>query len=171
MAIGGVLFCALLGNGGAQPAGDAEQAGRNLPARTTIAGANHRAAVAVFERDHDRFVAEVIRLTEIPAPPFGEKVRGEAYLELLADAGLEQCEMDAEGNVMGLWRGRDRNAPLLAVAAHLDTVFSAETDVKVRRAGTRLRAAGVGEVAFGLASLDALARAMREARVEKSSDV
>ena len=49
--------------------------------------------------------------------------------------------MDAEGNVMGLRKG-SRARPVLAVVAHLDTVFPEGTDVKVKRAGTRADGAG-----------------------------
>ena len=31
----------------------------------------YRDAVAVLDRDHDRIVDDIIRLTEIPSPPFG----------------------------------------------------------------------------------------------------
>ena len=45
-------------------------------ARAVTSSASFKAAVAAYERDFDRFVAELIQLTEIPAPPFGEKARG-----------------------------------------------------------------------------------------------
>ena len=51
------------------------------------------------------------------------------------------------------------------VAAHLDTVFPAETNVAVRREGPVLRGPGVGDNCRGLAVLTAIARAMRDARV------
>ena len=96
-------------------------------------------AYAALDRDFDRMVVDIINLTEIPAPPFKEAARAKAYLEMLRAAGLTDVEQDAEGNVMGLRRGtgpgRD-NAPLIAVAAHLDTVFPDGTDVKVKREGT-----------------------------------
>lgn len=124
----------------------------------------------VFERDFERFVNELIFLTEIPAPPFKEQVRAEAYAKLLRDAGLEGVEIDAEGNAMGLWRGKG-GGPLLAVAAHLDTVFPEGTDVKVKRNGTRLMAPGIGDDTRACAFLLAAVRAMREARVETASDI
>ena len=43
----------------------------------------YQAAVKVLDRDHDRLVAEIINLTEIPAPPFKEADRGKAYAEML----------------------------------------------------------------------------------------
>ena len=122
--MGARFFAAILVLGvavGAQPPSATDDA----RAQRIISSPAFKAAVAVFERDFDRFVDEIVLLTEIPAPPFGEKARGEAYLKMLRATGLEQCETDAAGNVMGLRRGRGR-APLLAVAAHLDTVFRPE---------------------------------------------
>lgn len=138
-------------------------------ARAVTSSASFKAAVAAYERDFDRFVAELIQLTEIPAPPFGEKARGEAFAKLLKDAGLEDVGIDAEGNVIGFRRGR--GGPLLAVAAHLDTVFPAGTDVRVKRSGTRLIAPGVGDDTRGLAFVLAFARAIRDAKVETASDL
>lgn len=139
-------------------------------AQQLVASAPFKTAVSAFERDFDRFVDELIFLTQIPAPPFKEQKRGEAYAKLLRDVGLEDVQTDAEGNVMGIWRGRAR-APLLAVAAHLDTVFPEETNVTVKRSGTRLMAPGVGDDTRGLAFLLAAIRAMRAARVETASDI
>mgnify|MGYP003338551231 FL=1 len=138
-------------------------------ARAVTASAPFKAAVAAYERDFDRFVADLIQLTEIPAPPFGEKARGEAFAKLLKDAGLEDVGIDAEGNVIGFRRGK--GGPLLAVAAHLDTVFPAGTDVRVKRSGTRLIAPGVGDDTRGLAFVLAFARAIRDAKVETASDM
>ena len=139
-------------------------------AQLIVANPHYKDAVAVFERDHERFVNDLIKLTEIPAPPFGEKIRAEAYAKLLKEAGLENVEIDAEGNAMGLWRGRG-GAPLLAVAAHLDSVFPPETDVTVKRAGTTLRAPGVGDDARGLAFLLSAVRAMTSAKVQTAGDI
>jgi len=95
-------------------------------ARELISSPQFQAVVAAYERDFDRFVAELIKLTEIPAPPFGEKERGEAFARLLRESGIEDVSTDAEGNVIGVRRGKGQG-PLLAVAAHLDTVFPAGT--------------------------------------------
>lgn len=130
----------------------------------------YKAAVKVFERDFERFVKELIFLTEIPAPPFKEQLRAEAYAKLLREAGLENVEIDAEGNALGWWRGTG-GAPLLAVAAHLDTVFPEGTDVKVKRHGTRLMAPGIGDDTRGCAFLLAAVRAMREAKVRTAGDI
>ena len=132
----------------------------------------YKAAVAAFERDFDRFVRELVFLTEIPAPPFKEQLRGEAYAKLFREVGLENVEIDPEGNVLGLWRGRPGGqAPLLAIAAHLDTVFPEGTDVKVKRDGTRLMAPGIGDDTRGLAFVLAVIRAMKASGVETPGDI
>ena len=50
----------------------------------------------------------------------------------LRELGLSDVRIDVEGNVIGLRPGSG-DAPRVALAAHLDTVFAAGTDVKVRR--------------------------------------
>jgi acetylornithine deacetylase/succinyl-diaminopimelate desuccinylase-like protein len=135
-----------------------------------VASAAFKAAVAAFDRDFDRFVDELVMLTEIPAPPFGEKARGEAYARLMQSAGLADVQTDAEGNIVALRPGRG-GAPLLAVAAHLDTVFPADTNVTVKRVGTTLRAPGIGDDGRGLAFLLAAVRAMQAAGIQTASDI
>ena len=104
------------------------------------------------------------RLTEIPAPPFQEGARAAAVKELLAEAGLA-VHLDKVGNVIGEMRGAN-DKEIVLVAAHLDTVFPAGTDVKVRREGTRMIAPGISDNGTGIAALVALARALQFAHVK-----
>ena len=129
----------------------------------------YQRALAFIEEDYPLFVDELIELTEIPAPPFMESERAAAYLEKLRKLGLESVEIDAVGNVMGIRPGGD--GPLLAVAAHLDTVFPDGTDVRVRREGTRLSAPGIGDDTAGLALLLAVIRAMDAAEIRTAGDI
>jgi len=134
--------------------------------------AGFKAAVATLDREHDRIVADTIMLTEIPAPPFKEQKRAEAYMALLKAHGLSDVEMDAEGNVMGLRRGTGpAGGPLVVIAAHLDTVFPEGTDVKVRREGTKLFAPGVGDDTHSLAVLLGYIRALDAARIKTKKDI
>jgi acetylornithine deacetylase/succinyl-diaminopimelate desuccinylase-like protein len=134
------------------------------------ADARFRAACDVMRAEHARTVEDIITLTEIPAPPFAEEQRAAAYLEMLRAHGLEEVEQDAVGNVMGLRRGFG-NGDILVVAAHLDTVFPAGTDVRVRREGTRLFAPGVGDDTRSLAVNLAFLRAMDEAGLRTRHDI
>lgn len=132
----------------------------------------YKSAVAILDRDHDRLVGEIVTLTEIPAPPFKEAARAAAYRDMLRDAGLEDVEIDEEGNAMGVYRGTGpAGGPAVMIAAHLDTVFPEGTPVKVRREGTRLHAPGIGDDTRGLAVLLAYARAMKEAGVKVKQDI
>lgn len=160
----------------AADAGAAGKAAAPSPAEKTIAairaGAGFKAAVAALDADHDRIVAETIQLTEIPAPPFKEAARGQAYMAMLKAAGLADVEMDAEGNVMGLRRGTGpAGGPVVVLAAHLDTVFPEGTDVKVRREGTKLYAPGIGDDTHSLAVVLGYIRALDAARIKTKRDI
>jgi tripeptide aminopeptidase len=137
--------------------------------RAIIDGPAFRQASAFIATDQDRFLRELIQLTEIPAPPFKEQARAKAFEALLGQAGLTGVEIDAEGNVMGLRKGAGKG--LLVVNAHLDTVFPEGTDVHVKRQGARLSAPGVGDDTRGLALVLALVRAMDAAHVRTDRDI
>jgi acetylornithine deacetylase/succinyl-diaminopimelate desuccinylase-like protein len=144
--------------------------------RGIIDGAPFKSAAAFIPSDQERFVRDLITLTEIPAPPFKERARADAFLQMLKAEGLRDVEMDAEGNVMGVRPGTasappGAARPMLVVSAHLDTVFPEGTDVKVKRDGTVLRAPGVGDDTRGLALLLALVRALNHMDAQTQSDL
>jgi tripeptide aminopeptidase len=103
------------------------------------------------------------RITEIPAPPFQEAQRAAAVKELLAQAGLT-TQIDKTGNVIGELRGVNEKESIV-VAAHLDTVFPAGTELKVHREGSRMTAPGISDNGTGVAALLALAHAMQFAHL------
>jgi len=140
--------------------------------RKVIASPGYKKSIAVLDKEHDRIVAGIVTLTEIPAPPFKEKERATAYLAMLRASGLTDVEMDEEGNVMGIRRGTGApGGPLVAIAAHLDTVFPEGTPIKVRREGTRLLAPGIGDDSRSLAVLLGYVRAMNAAGVRTRRDI
>ncbi|WP_077146975.1 M20/M25/M40 family metallo-hydrolase [Sphingopyxis sp. KK2] len=133
---------------------------------------SYEAASKILDRDHDRMIGEIVTLTEIPAPPFKEAARAAAYAEMLKEAGLQDVEIDEEGNAIGVYRGTGpAGGPAVMIAAHLDTVFPEGTPVKVRREGTRLYAPGIGDDTRSLAVLLAYARAMKEAGIKVKQDI
>jgi tripeptide aminopeptidase len=165
---GAVLSVALFAAAAASSAAQAPDAA----VRGLVDGPKFKQAVAFIQADQDRFVRELIALTEIPAPPFKEQARAKAFLEMLRQLGLSDVEMDAEGNVMGLRRGTAAaGGPVLVVNAHLDTVFPEGTDVKVKRQGTRLSAPGIGDDTRGLALLLALVRTLDAATFTTPGDI
>jgi len=135
-----------------------------------VASSAFKTATANLEKDHDRTVADIVTLTEIPAPPFKEAERGKAYKAMLQAHGLTEVEIDPEGNVMGLRKGT-AGGPVVVVSAHLDTVFPEGTNVKVRREGTKLYAPGIADDTHNLAVLLAWIRAMDAAKISTKSDI
>ncbi len=123
-----------------------------------------RAATAWFAQNLNWINEEQTRLTEIPAPAFQEGQRGAAMKSLLSAAGLN-VQVDAAGNVIGELRGVNEKE-VVVLSAHLDTVFPAGTDVKVRHEGTRLLAPGISDNGTGLAALVAIARAIHDAQIK-----
>ena len=141
-------------------------------AQAVLASPVYKAAVAQLDREHDRIVDDIVTLTEIPAPPFKEAQRAAAYRDMLKQAGLENVEIDAEGNAMGLYRGTAvAGGPVVVLAAHLDTVFPEGTKVTVRREGNRLHAPGIGDDTRSLAVILAYARAMKANAIRTTSDI
>jgi len=159
--LSGILLCG---------AAEAQAPSPSIDVERLVNHPKFKAAQNFIDRDHDRFVREIIQITEIEAPPFKEDKRGKAYLEMLRQNGLASVEMDPEGNVMGVRKGVGAG-PLIAIAAHLDTVFPEGTNVKVKRAGTRLSAPGVGDDSRALAVLLAIIRAMDAAKIQTASDI
>jgi tripeptide aminopeptidase len=111
---------------------------------------------------------EQIRITEIPAPPFQETARAAYMKKILAATGL-RVETDETGNVVGEWPGASTDIVMLT--AHMDTVFPAGTEVRVKREGGRLLAPGISDNGTGLAALVALSRAFHEAKIKTSSTI
>lgn len=165
------LIAALLLTAAASPALAQDVAKPQLDQmKKLIAGSKFKAAAASLAKDYDRIIQDVITLTEIPAPPFKEKARATAFMEMLRAHGLSDVEMDDEGNVMGLRKGTG-GGPLLVVTAHLDTVFPEGTNVKVRREGDRLYAPGVGDDTCSLPVVLAFIRALDAAKIATKSDI
>jgi acetylornithine deacetylase/succinyl-diaminopimelate desuccinylase-like protein len=162
------LLCSLHAGGGQRVLA---QAPADARVQAILSSAAFRNARAALDADHERFVNELITLTEIPAPSFKEQKRGAAYLEMLRAAKLADVETDPEGNVMGVRKGTESGGPMLAVLAHLDTVFPEGTDVRVKRNGNRVMAPGAGDDTGALALMLAVVRAMDAAGVQTRSDI
>ncbi len=152
-------------------------AGSVLPAQTILVSverilddpAVQRARVFVRENEA-KVIEHQIRLTEIPAPPFEESKRAEAYLLLFEERGLRDVRIDAEGNVLGVRPGRSAR-PRLVFSAHLDTVFPVGTEVKVSREGAILRAPGIADDGRGLAVVLGVIDALNHAGVETEGPI
>jgi len=127
-------------------------------------------ALRFFENKADAITEEQIRICSIPASPFGEQERAEYLSRKFSELGLTEVEIDEEGNCLGLLRGSSRS-PLMVVSAHLDTVFSADTDFNVVRRDGRLYAPGIADDGCGLAALIALVQAIQSERIPTEGSI
>ena len=127
-------------------------------------------ALSMVRESEPQTLLDQVRFCETPAPPFAERARGEVLRRAFLQLGLRNVRTDQEGNVIAEQPGATLR-PHLVVAAHLDTVFPAETPVKVSRSGTIFRGPGIGDNCRGLAVLVAVARAMRAAGVRTPGSV
>lgn len=129
-----------------------------------------QAALEHVEEHDAQTMADLVALTEIPAPPFMERERAEAFMAMLVELGVDTAYIDAEGNVISRRRGSTGDR-VVAISAHLDTVFPDGTDTRVRMAGDTLYAPGIGDDTRGLAAVLAVLRAMNEVGVRTEADV
>ena len=134
------------------------QAARQANSATLVEDARVQAAFEWIKKNLTWIDEQQIKLTEIPAPSFQEEKRAKAVKEILAAEGLA-VHTDKLGNVIGELKGMNEKEIIL-VTAHLDTVFPADTSVKVQREGQRMIAPGISDNGTGLAGLLALARAL-----------
>jgi tripeptide aminopeptidase len=118
----------------------------------------------------DELDAELVRICEIPAPPFKEDARARDVMRRFEELGLAHVHSDEEGNVIAERRGLS-STPKVVVSAHLDTVFPEGTDVRVRRQGARFLAPGISDNSCGIVSLIALARALDAADVKTEGTI
>lgn len=121
-------------------------------------------ALRFFETHADAITEEQIRICSIPASPFGEQERAEYLSRKFSELGLTEVEIDEEGNCLGLLRGSSR-APLVVVSAHLDTVFSKDTNFEVVRRANKLFAPGIADDGCGLVALLALAQVIQAEQI------
>jgi acetylornithine deacetylase/succinyl-diaminopimelate desuccinylase-like protein len=126
--------------------------------------------LALLERDNAWTLDQQVSLCQIPAPPFKEAARAEAFRARLQALGYRDVTIDAVGNVIAVRPGSG-GGPRLVLSAHLDTVFPEGTDVTVTRTGTRLAGPGIGDDCRGLAVILAVARGLEQAGIRTRGDL
>jgi acetylornithine deacetylase/succinyl-diaminopimelate desuccinylase-like protein len=126
-------------------------------------------ALAWIDKNTGWVTDQQIALSEIPAPEFAEAKRAEFLQKLLEAAGLK-VRIDKTGNVIGERPGADANSIIL-LAAHLDTVFPAGTNVRVKKNGNRIAGPGIADNGAGLSALVGVARAFAEGRVRTNKTI
>jgi acetylornithine deacetylase/succinyl-diaminopimelate desuccinylase-like protein len=158
----------------------ARPAGAQAPAAGSLVDAASQAILASpkvikaledIKADDDQAFAEQKRITEIPAPPYKEKLRAEYFLKRFVELGFKDASIDAEGNVVALRKGSGGGRPKLVVSAHLDTVFPEGTDVTVKEKDGVILAPGIGDDSRGLAALLSLIKSINANGIATVGDV
>ena len=154
---------------------------REVLARLTAAAKKDVAALAEFRslhkafdwfRAHEREIQEIqLEVTSIPAPPFGEMPRSEWLETQFIAAGLADVHRDEVGNVIGTLPGTEPDAKVLALTAHIDTVFPRGTEIRVSRDGDKLLGPGISDNSSGIVALVAIAAAMRDADLRPGASI
>lgn len=137
--------------------------------------ASRRDVHAAFSwlRAHEREVTEAqMDLARVPAPPFGEQARTAWMLKRFRELGLDDVHADELGSVFGTHRGSGRLREVVAIAAHIDTVFPAGTTIDIRKdRDGKLHGPSVSDNSSGVAALLAIASALVNCNVEHENDI
>ena len=113
---------------------------------------------------------QAMAIQQIPAPTFAETARA-AYIETqFHNLGLESIATDERFNVFGLLRGQ-KPGPGLMISAHTDTVFPADTDLKIRNENNRLYGPGLGDNSLGVSGMLGLIEALSRAQITPPVDL
>jgi tripeptide aminopeptidase len=110
------------------------------------------------------------RIAAIPAPTNDERERTRFVAGQMGETGLADVEIDDIGDVVGRVRG-ERRAPVLLLAAHLDTVFPRATSLRILRADGRVAGAGIGDNSLGVAAVLTLPRMLKALDARPAADV
>lgn len=137
-----------------------------------------RSAFNWFRSQETQLAQWQMEMARIPAPPFAESARAAWLAERFREIGLTDVRIDDVGNVFGVHQGYRRTnsgqttlSPLasstsvhvpsgqryVALSAHIDTVFPANTPLNIRQQGSRLYGPGVSDNGAGIAAMMGIA--------------
>ncbi len=127
-------------------------------------------AMNFLKEDESQTLKQAIQLSEIPAPPFTEKNKANAFFEMLKHEGMSDVKIDNEGNVYATRKGSGAG-PTIVVDAHIDTVFPLETDIKVKEINGVYFGPGLTDNSFAMATILSIIRALNKSKVETIGNI
>jgi len=122
-----------------------------------------RAATEWFGENRSEFSLWQMELAGIPAPPFGEAPRAEWLAAKFKEIVLDDVRIDEIGNVLGVRRGT--SSEVIAISAHIDTVFPAGTALDQRSQARKLYGPGISDNAAGVTAMISMASAFQRFRL------
>ncbi len=122
-----------------------------------------RAALDWFRRERLWIQEQHLKLCRIPAATFFEQKRAEWMAARFRDLEWD-AKIDRAGNVVATLE-RKRDAPLIALTAHLDTVLAPRTPEEIKVSGDgKLYGPGVSDNGAGLSALLSIAAAWQASK-------
>ncbi len=122
-----------------------------------------RSAFNWLRTQEPQLVQWQMEMARIAAPPFGESARAAWLAERFREVRLDDVRIDDVGNVFGVHPGFAQR--YVALSAHIDTVFPANTPLNIRQQGSRLYGPGVSDNGAGVAALLGIAALLRAVRL------
>src|ERR1700757_482694 len=122
-----------------------------------------RSAFNWFRANEPQLLHWQMEMARIPSPPFGESARAAWLVERFREIGLDDVRADDVGNVFGIHPGFGKR--YVALSAHIDTVFPANTPLNIRQQGSRLYGPGVSDNGAGVTAMLAIASLLRSVRL------
>src|SRR6476620_5831657 len=122
-----------------------------------------RSAFNWFRAHEPQFLHWQMEMARIPAPPFGESARAAWLSERFREVGLDDVRIDDVGNVFGMHPGFGNR--YVALSAHIDTVFPANTPLNIRHQGSRIYGPGVSDNGAGVVAMLGIAALLRSVRI------
>jgi tripeptide aminopeptidase len=144
-----------------------------------------RAAFSWLRAREEQFAQWQMEMARIAAPPFAESARAAWLAERFREIGLDDVRIDDVGNVFGVHLGSSQahftrpeagqsgttqsafvqSSPrqsglgrrFVALSAHIDTVFPANTPLNIRQQGSRIYGPGVSDNGAGITAMLAIA--------------
>jgi acetylornithine deacetylase/succinyl-diaminopimelate desuccinylase-like protein len=118
----------------------------------------------------ETLIANLIMLSEIPAPTFEEEERIKLLLQRMLECGLHNVSTDEAGNGVGIIQGKDPSRNILLVA-HADSVYSEKADHTISVLTNEIVGPGVADNSLGLAVLATLPSLLEALDIQFNSNL
>jgi len=120
----------------------------------------------------EMLLANLVMVSEIPAPTFSESHRIRFLVDRFAECGLQRTSTDDAGNGVGIVEGStedpERN---ILVVAHADTPFDETDDHTIKMREDRVIGPGVGDNSLGVAMLATLPTLLEKLDIQLKSNL
>lgn len=118
----------------------------------------------------ERILANLVMISQMPAPTGHEIGRVRFLLDRFAEAGLSDATADEVGNAVGRLAGKGSGRTIL-LASHLDTIIPASQAHDVVVEADRVLGPGIGDNALGAAVVSLMPTILEHLQIELNSDL